>query len=241
MIYNNKFKDLEKEAVLWRYMDISKFISLVSTGCIWLARSDTFKDQSEGKFHLEMKKTLSEAYSKFELKDDDLIKDENDFQEYLIKNAYISCWHENNHENMVMWEIYSKTQDSIAIKTTAEKLIRSINFNKLKFSDYKLDRVDYMPNVEIVGKLKYSSPFFIKRPHFAHESEVRLFFSSYSSYAPTIDTPIGCAIPIDLSTLIEEIIIHPDAQEWFMKTIQSLKRVYKLNAPVRKGVCGNSI
>ena len=122
-----KVRNLNNETVLWRYMDLSKFVSLLSKKSLWLARADTFKDQSEGKFHFEMRETLKEAYKKFIFHKDDMVEDENDFQNFLIKNAYISCWHKNDHENMAMWEIYSQSTEAVAIKTTVQDLVSSIN------------------------------------------------------------------------------------------------------------------
>ncbi len=142
-----------------------------------------------------------------------------------------------------MWEIYSQTKDAIAIKTTAHNLVNSLDITQYrkKFIEFILSTVDYRPSKEIKGKLKYSSPFFIKRPHFKYESEARLFLSSYSSYKPNLETPLGYIVPIDLSKGIDEILVHPDAQEWFLKSIQELVKVFHLEIPVKKGVCGNSI
>ncbi len=236
-------KNIEKNVILWRYMNLSKFVSLLSTKSLWLARADTFKDQSEGEFHLEMRETLEEAYKNFDLYENDKIKNENDFQNYLIKNAYINCWHKNDHENMVMWEIYSQAAEAVAIKTSVGDLVSSIDSSpyRKKIMEFLLGEVDYTPSEQIKGKLTYTAPFFIKRPHFAYESEVRIFLSSYSSLFPSLETPLGYSIPINLEEGIHEVFVHPDAQDWFLKSVKDLINAFGVTLPVKKGICGNTL
>jgi hypothetical protein len=60
---------LSRDTRLWRYTDLAKFVSLLDSGSLWLARSDTFKEQSEGRFHDEMRTALESAYESFEEKE----------------------------------------------------------------------------------------------------------------------------------------------------------------------------
>ncbi|TBT23710.1 hypothetical protein D5E80_24820 [Vibrio parahaemolyticus] len=56
-------KNLDNNEILWRYMDLPKFLSLLSSESIWLARSDTFKDKREGLFHSAMRSELDRIYT----------------------------------------------------------------------------------------------------------------------------------------------------------------------------------
>lgn len=38
-------EDLKEDQILWRYMDLAKFVSMLEQNALWLARADTFKDQ----------------------------------------------------------------------------------------------------------------------------------------------------------------------------------------------------
>ncbi len=236
--------EITDDTVIWKYLNISKFISLISKKSLWLARADTLKDKYEGMFPPEMRQILDTIYQEFETKDetkDSPIKDASDFQQYLIKNAYIDCWHQNLTENMVMWEIYGQTENSIAIKTTVKELIDSLKREDIKKHKYKFafEPVTYKKPEDVQGKLTYETPFLIKRPHFSFEKEVRLFLSTYSFLNPNINTPIGHEISIDLSTIIKEIYIHPDADEWFLEAVQALVDQFKLSVIVKRGLCGN--
>jgi len=89
-------------------MDLAKLISLLETKAIWLARADTFKDRHEGRFPDEMRMLAEKACGSFSKDDPSPVQDADDFQDYLLKNTFVNCWHENIDENMVMWEIYGR-------------------------------------------------------------------------------------------------------------------------------------
>ncbi|HDY84950.1 MAG TPA: hypothetical protein ENH74_04620, partial [Methylophaga sp.] len=153
-----KSAEIDEGTVLWKYLDLSKFISLLSKKSLWLARVDTFKDKHEGMFPLEMKQTLDKIYKEFEKEEntkDGPIQNTTDFQQHLIKNAYINCWHQNLDENMVMWEIYGKTENSVAIQTTVKDLAESVSKKDLKKYKYKVafEPVIYKKLEDILGQL----------------------------------------------------------------------------------------
>lgn len=239
-------KTLLDEEVLWRYMDLPKYLSLLSSTSIWLARSDTFKDKREGIFHPAMKKDLEKFYNQMSQSPDfheDLpIKNVSEFQEYLSCNTYISCWHKSLKENMVMWEIYGETENSVAIKTTALKLKDSFCVDTVykEALEVALDEVSYMNSENLASEKNYRQPFFLKREHFAFEKEVRLYFRSRISHSVS-DAPYGYKIQVDLDKLIDEIYVHPDADDWFFEAVKDLTKKYGIQKKVSKGQCGNKI
>jgi hypothetical protein len=40
---------------------------------------------------------------------------------------------------------------------------------------------------------------------------------------------------------INEVFVHPDAQDWFLSSVKELLRAFNLKLMVTKGVCGNNI
>ena len=120
--------ELNDSQKLWRYMDLSKFISLIEKKSLWLARANTFRDKHEGRFPDQMRMIIEKAYNDFEKAPNDsnensnsVVKDADDFQDYLLNNTFICCWHKSFHENMIMWEIYGKDENAIAIQTTVKR------------------------------------------------------------------------------------------------------------------------
>ena len=232
-------ESLSIDTKLWRYMDLAKFVSLLDKKTLWLARSDTFRDQSEGRFPSEMRAAIEKAYESFDSEGDSPIKTADDFQVYLCRNAYISCWHKNVDENMVMWELYGRDCNSVAVQTTVEKLednICSIDSDGLEFH---LKNVQYSRAEDVKGKLNYSAPFFIKRPHYSFEKEARILLSTYSSISPKKETPRGFEVKLDVSNSIEKILVHPDSDEWFIEVVKSISKKYGISATVERGLCGN--
>jgi hypothetical protein len=65
--------------------------SLTDDVVLWLARADTFKDRHEGRFPDEMRELLREAYKTLPDGPGGEVKDAENFQEYLLKNTFISC------------------------------------------------------------------------------------------------------------------------------------------------------
>ena len=43
-------RDLPPDAVLWRYMDFPKFVSMLKEGALWFSRADLLGDPLEGSF-----------------------------------------------------------------------------------------------------------------------------------------------------------------------------------------------
>lgn len=231
---------LEDNEILWRYMDFAKFVLLLEKEAIWLARADTFGDKHEGRFPDEMRDYIEKAYKSFDDDDKSPVKDVSDFQDYLLKNTFISCWHHNLEENMVMWEIYGKDKNAVAIQTTVEDLLNSLDSSALSGYSLIMKNVEYKNADEISGVLLYEDCFFRKRRHFSFEKEVRISLDTYSRILPTKDTPYGHELSVFPRRMIQKVLIHPDSPKWFCDAVNSITSKYELHAPVEKGVYGNT-
>ena len=231
---------LKDDAILWRYMDIAKFISMLEQNAIWLARADTFGDKHEGRFPHEMREYIKKAYENFDKKDDSPINDVNDFQDFLIKNTFISCWHHNLEENMVMWEIYGKNKNAVAIQTTVEGIWNNVNTSDLSGYAMIFKDVIYKNADEIKGLLLYEDCFFRKRKHFSFEKEVRISLDTYDRDKPTKNTPDGYKLPVCLNGMVDKVLVHPDSKAWFLDAVNSIADNYELHVPVERGLCGNT-
>lgn len=230
---------LEQDLRLWRYMDLAKLISLLGTKAIWLARADTFRDKHEGRFPDEMRTWIEKAYEKFPADDPSPVKDCDDFQDYLLKNTFVSCWHKNIDENMAMWEIYGRNTNSVALQTTVGRISNSIDSANLSGHSLLLKPVVYEKSEDVQGVILYEECFFRKRPHFAFEEEVRISLNTYSRVNPTKHTPYGYGLPVLITALIESIYVHPDSSEWFVDVVNSITKLYEVHSEVKRGAFGN--
>ncbi|MDZ7686953.1 MAG: DUF2971 domain-containing protein [Gammaproteobacteria bacterium] len=232
--------DLEDDVALWRYMDLAKLVSLLQQESLWLARADTFRDQQEGRFPDEMQRWIEKAYEKFPEDDDSPVKDAVDFQDFLVKNTFISCWHRNFDENMVMWEIYGRDTNAVAIKTTVETLRDRIKSDELAGHSLLMKPVLYQDPSKEKGVLLYEDCFFRKRPHFEYEQEVRISLATYDRRSPSKATPYGYSIPVHLITLVESIYVHPDSTDWYVDAVSALCGKFSLPVKVERGKAGNA-
>lgn len=232
-------ENLNDDQKLWRYMDLSKLISMFDKQAIWLARTDTVEDTHEGRFPDEMKKLLEKAYEQFSDSDKSTVRDAEDFQDYLCKNTYISCWHKNADENMVMWKIYARDINTVAIQTTVGNIKRSVPRGQLRGHSLILQNIAYKQSDEIAGVLLYEQCFFRKRPHFSFEEEVRISLDTFSKDAPTKNTPKGQELKVNMNGLIEKILVHPDSLDWFIDVVTSIAKKYAVTAPVLRGIYGD--
>jgi len=139
-----------------------------------------------------------------------------------------------------MWEIYGKSENSVAIKTNSSKLKNAFNLEDvMKFSlEVALDEVEYIDSNSLPSIQSSRQPFFVKRPHFSFEKEVRLYIRSRAHHSNE-DAPFGYKIPVDLEVLIEGVYVHPDAEDWFFNAIVDLVKTYGISSPVSYGICGN--
>lgn len=231
--------ELSETEKLWRYMDLAKFISLLDKNAIWLARADMFRDKHEGRFPGDMRSFIEKAYEDLGDNHDSPVKDADDFQDYLQKNTFISCWHKNFDENMVMWEIYGRENNAVAIQSTVGQLRNNVDESSLRGHSLIVRDVTYQWPDEIKGELLYEECFFIKRPHFSFEQEVRVSLDTYSRHCPSKETPYGHELPAHVSGLIEKVLVHPDSPQWFVDVIESVTGRYKLHSPVERGIYGN--
>ncbi|MBN2602613.1 MAG: hypothetical protein JXA91_00585 [Candidatus Thermoplasmatota archaeon] len=228
---------------LWRYMDFTKYVSMLSTKGLYFTRADCFQDTFEGAKGLKKNK---EKWDKFylyffreaiknppkghefrysgnevEKQAKRLLNDLEHGGELRKKQTYINCWHENEHESEAMWRLYSSILDyAIAVRTSYKNLYYalgrnpSINIGRVKYIDFQK---------------KYAgvnNSFWYKRKCFEYEMEVRAIFMN-------INNPNkGEIIPCDLSILVEEVFVSPSASSWFIQLVNDVNEKYGVKIKV---------
>jgi len=229
----------ENESI-WRYIDLGKFIFLLDRKTLYFTRSDKFNDMFEGsysKFNIENRSSIYKDADKLvEL----IPKITKDSRKYI----FINCWHMNQYESAAMWNIYSKTNESIAIQSTFKRLKDSLNSNSKKIYIGKVNYADY--NTEWIPEGNMLYPFLYKRKSFEHEKELRAIYFEL----PPAEKEIiylnqealhdGIYVDIDINELIETIYISPLAEQWFYDLVKSIVRKYNYDFKIRKSDLSNS-
>lgn len=228
---------------LWRYMDFAKYVSMLSSGGLYFSRADCFEDLFEGAKGLrENKEKWDDHYLAFfrsaiknppegfkcQSTDDEveqqakkLLHDMEVGGENHKKTTFVSCWHENEHESEAMWRLYSSyLANAIAVRTSYNNLYIALG----RDPSIKIGRVTY-----IDFKRSYAGvneAFWKKRQSFEHEKEVRALMTDYNC------CELGKIVPCNLSTLIEEIYVSPQAPKWLASLVNEVNQKYGIKVKV---------
>jgi hypothetical protein len=211
------------DAMIWRYMDLAKFVALLDTRALYFCRADRLDDSFEG-FVPTIEQTKRVAPQA--IPDKHLLIFRAASLEHR-KRIFVNCWHRNDIESAAMWKLYLRTGDGIAIQSTPRKLQRAASQSKLLLGD-----VEYLNFDQLAWSNPASSvrPFFQKRKSFEHEREFRAVRSI------SIDEPIVPELDVssDLETLIDRVVLAPGTPSWQANAICSLVSRYQLNKPVEE-------
>jgi len=215
---------------IWRYMEFSKFVSLISTSKLYFGAADKMVDRFEGSYSRANINFRKEFYGEVPL----------DFQRQLSDHArnsrqytYLNCWHMSDYESAAMWGLYQAEGRGVAIRSTFNnfkdcfKTPQRIYIGTVSYADYKED---------VIPENNDYYRFVHKRRSFVHEREIRALISD-PNYLNAPDIPkidFTNNVPVDLSLLINAVHVAPDSPDWFFKAAQSVAEKYNLTAPVKQ-------
>lgn len=214
---------------LWRYMDIAQYLALIQTEHLHFTRGDQFDDPFEGSYPI---KNLND----FEFESDNGRKSE--YAKNMRKNIAISCWHKSEHESDAMWRLYTPPGQGIVVTTTVPKLTRELDSHgyvtPVKYIDFITEKADiYTP----------AFTFEYKRKAFTHEQEVRAIINNMmDGRNPIMDGPVVCGqlpnpkgmppedqlVEVDLVDLIDDVLVSPDSEPWFLQVVQRVTKPSRL-------------
>ena len=203
VIEHRAFDYVHPKTIIWQYMSLSKFISLLRERKLYFNRVDNFNDKYECTLTAIDKKVF--RYT----------DDAKWYWERERKLHYISCWVESDYELALMWDTYGK--DGVAIKTTVEDLKKGLAVDtehhqylaRVKYIDGQLESSQEMGTPMNFLKIPMS-----KRKFYEQEREIRLLYTKEK-----IDDKTGISFPIDLNCLINEVRVYPDAPLYFLDVV----------------------
>lgn len=235
----------ENDTIIWRFMDFTKFVSLISTKSLFFSRADKFEDPFEGAKGIKKNKKkwdkhyldfFEQAYKnppdgvnfnksdteiKFEAKR--LLQELDNGGQHDLKRTFINCWHENEFESEAMWKLYTKNlSEGIAIQTTYSRLYKALK----RDPSISIGRVNYIDYSKQFTGINES--FWFKRKSFEHEREVRAVVKDFNH-----NNEYGKSIDIDLDILIKNIFVSPASQPWFVNLVKDTLNKYDIKKKVR--------
>ena len=147
----------------------------------------------------------------------------------IVRTARVNCWHMGEFESEAMWRLYTRERDGVAIKTVfarfKEALLgeEGVNVSRVSYQDYRTESIPF-------GNALF--PLFHKRISFQHEQEVRALFMVHPAEEGP-DEADGGYCQIDLPKLVDEIVVAPFAEDWFVDLVRSLGDRYGIGDRVR--------
>ena len=234
---DDRFNAPPIDAVLWRYMGFTKFVSLLARSALFFARADKLGDPFEGALS-PVNVALRPLLYKDALSEDKR-NQIGDFMKDLRRFMLVNCWHENENESDAMWKLYSNIEDGIAIKTDFLSLSGSLRGSRGVYIG-RINYVDY--DTTFIPEGDAFRPFMHKRKGFEHEREVRAVILELSPSGsegfiigrqPSV-YEVGTYHEVDTSVLIKEVVVPPYAEDWFTELVQATAETFQLGAPVRK-------
>ena len=200
----------DPDTIVWKYLDLSKFLDLLLSKKLFMSRSDKFEDQYEGTFS---EPTFEEIKK--------LAADNPEFLNYYKthrEKVAISSWHINEYESFAMWQIFTQNSEGLAIQSTIGRLQKAVR-RENNFDQYigEVNYIDYKKEYIPFDDLFF--PFLFKRKSFQYEREVRIITDTSKSKIKLND---GIKINVDINQLIEKIYIHPKSENWYKKLVIEL-------------------
>ncbi|TDE27727.1 MULTISPECIES: DUF2971 domain-containing protein [Flavobacterium] len=212
----------DPNTVVWKYLDLSKFLDLLLSQKLFMSRSDKFEDQYEGTFS----EPTFEEIKKLSIDNPDFLN----FYKTHREKVAISSWHINEYESFAMWQIFTQNSEGLAIQSTIGRLQESLgpetNFyqyiGEVNYIDYKKEHIPFDDMF---------FPFLFKRKSFQYEREVRIISDIGES---TIKINEGLKISVNINQLIEKIYIHPKSENWYKNLVIQLVKQLGFDFTIEK-------
>lgn len=231
-----------------KYMDLTKFVSLLQRKSLFFCRLDKLEDHFEGttaksnwqhRYDLYATQHLRSPILK-KLTEAEILKNLDDHFEAESKMKAlktICCWNISNSESAALWKIYSDFNQGIMITTKVTSLIEAfketkegIDLSEVKYINHSSDE---MPD----GNMMYS--VIHKHIAYSYEKELRLIHTvdignglQYDWKKEKIEQ--GKYLNVNLDKLINKIILSPYSPNWYVDLIKNLCLTYGLETTIMK-------
>ncbi len=226
MPYRDNFaftKPDDENVKVWRYMDFTKFVSLLDKRALFFCRVEklTKVDPFEGSYP-EFNAIVTEIKLPPNVRKA-LRSNRMEIQKWILLN----CWHINEYESAAMWRLYLQSNEGIAIQSTFKRLSDSFKDVQYEINIGRVNYIDY--EKEWIPEESPLYPLLHKRKSFEHEQELRAI--TVDGYLPEhVD---GKYVPVDIDRLIERIFVSPTSQSWFSELVRSVATKYDTNKEIR--------
>lgn len=228
----------DNDQKIWRYMDFSKYVDMLTTNTLYFTRADKLEDP----YDCSAMQFLGDRY-KANPQGKERTCQVNTFERLFV---YLNCWHMNSVQSAALWKLYSENKyETVAIQTTFGKLESEvkgkwppdgISISKVKYYPENAGQtIENLPGGRVFTSLGWESIIY-KRQSFAHEEELRAFIFQQADKIRENSTLKNKAhleklmkerdkfirIPIDPAKLIEKVYVSPLAKDLFVELVKNI-------------------
>jgi len=215
---------------LWRYMDFTKFVAMLVSEGLYLARLDQLGDVYEGWIPKPLKRHYGGFWGQEHMKRDRELRKRSSVER---SRCYVSCWHANVEQSDAMWKLYQKGTEGIAIRTTCRSLQASLTDAPEELWIYGVEYADSEKKPTHAGSMLHAC--LTKRKPFEHEKEVRVVWYNRQrskSHRKKSELDTGFYVKCKLATLIQQVYVAPTESPWFAPIVKDVLQKYGINARV---------
>ena len=232
------FELFDRNAVIWRYLTLSKFTDLLQSQEVFFARANILRDKSEGVWSWPEVHHFLKSRGAHTSQAANIITTTEQISLHHSKSVAVNCWCLGEHERSHMWDNYVDGDDGVAIATTVQDLTsafdresdQSIHIGEVKYIDYQKERMYAHSSL---------APFVFKSREFEGERELRavttpmivnpdlkLNVPEADIYpGATIDGK-GIRVPVHLDRLIKTIRVAPFASKQCEELVDAIVGYY---------------
>jgi hypothetical protein len=241
--------NVQPSAILWRYMDFAKFVSMIANRALYFSRADLLGDRMEGSLtqanRVQLEQSLEYLQPETRAQVSEIFGRVSGLRRSMPAWTYVNCWHIGAHESMALWQGYGGAY-GVAVTTTFELLNTLLpeQVTGLKPRDAYLHvarvrYIDHTSTKEVVpDSLDFLVPLFWKSVTYTHENELRAAFGwiPLITEPPDTDFPAGHFIPVDLQKLVAGVVVSPLAPAWFEGVVRSAFEHYGFSFSVQRSL-----
>jgi|GEM_PF-5719892 len=148
----------------------------------------------------------------------------------------VQCWYNGSNENVAMWKIYGGSDPSFLVRSTVDKLAKAITASD--DTNVRISKVRYYNTNEASDfMIDEISPFAFKEGAYEYEKEIRVI-----AYSPEDKcriskerSEVGRYIGINVQELITDIVVSPNAPNWFFELAEKLISE-RVDAPISRSI-----
>ncbi len=229
-----------------KYLDLTKFISILHKQSLFFCRLDMLEDQFEGTtsnanfdFRVKWYKCFRDSGQSEDIMTDDEIidqvKSEFELEKKNKETVCVNCWNKKTEESAALWKIYSDFSKGIMIQSSISKLTNSLKATTEKIRLSEIYYLNYSKDIMPDGNIML--PYIHKQKAYSYEDEVRLIYETkingFNHDWSKEEVKEGIYIKTNLNELIDEIVIGPYSPKWFYELVKDISIKFGLNKPIR--------